>query len=40
MEALAASNKKKYRELLEWLGDYDPEFFDAETVNKTLRKRF
>jgi hypothetical protein len=35
--ALKAPLKKKYRERLDWLGDFDPEFFDLEAVNRRLR---
>ncbi|MDR1933291.1 MAG: plasmid pRiA4b ORF-3 family protein [Spirochaetales bacterium] len=38
IEALKAPNRKKNRELLDWLGDYDPEAFDIDAVNKILRK--
>ncbi|HOV38400.1 MAG TPA: plasmid pRiA4b ORF-3 family protein [Spirochaetales bacterium] len=36
LEALKSPNKKKYRELLEWVGSYDPELFDVEKVNQEL----
>ncbi len=36
LEALHSPNKKKYRELLDWVGNYDPEQFDIEEVNKRL----
>jgi hypothetical protein len=37
LEALQSSNKKKNRELLDWLGDYDPEAFDIDAVNEILK---
>ena len=37
LEALKAPHKKKYRERLDWLGDYDPEAFDLEAVNARLQ---
>ncbi|MFQ3621618.1 MAG: plasmid pRiA4b ORF-3 family protein, partial [Spirochaetales bacterium] len=40
IEALNAPNKKKYREVLNWVGKYDPDQFDLEEVNKALRKTF
>ncbi|MDR1316835.1 MAG: plasmid pRiA4b ORF-3 family protein [Spirochaetales bacterium] len=36
LEALASSNKKKNRELLSWLGEYDPEAFDIDAINEIL----
>jgi len=36
LEALHSPNKKKYRELLEWVGNFDPELFDIQQVNKKL----
>jgi hypothetical protein len=39
MEALADSDDDEHDDLLDWLGDdYDPNFFDAEQVNRTLKK--
>ncbi|MCX7788033.1 MAG: plasmid pRiA4b ORF-3 family protein [Spirochaetes bacterium] len=37
LEALHAPNKKKYRELLDWVGSYDPELFDLEQINAKLK---
>jgi hypothetical protein len=37
MEALAAPHKKKYRELLNWAGGFDPEYFDIHKVNRLFR---
>jgi hypothetical protein len=40
LEALKNRKKKKYAELLEWLGDeYDPEQFDIEEINTILQPR-
>ncbi|MDR1949366.1 MAG: plasmid pRiA4b ORF-3 family protein [Spirochaetaceae bacterium] len=36
LEALREPRKKKNRELLEWVGDYDPEDFDVDMVNEVL----
>ncbi|MDR3343200.1 MAG: plasmid pRiA4b ORF-3 family protein [Treponema sp.] len=33
LEALKAPKKKKNRELLEWLEDFNPEYFDVDEVN-------
>jgi hypothetical protein len=37
LEALAGPKKKKSRELLEWVGDFDPEYFDVDQVNTRLQ---
>ncbi|MDR1626829.1 MAG: plasmid pRiA4b ORF-3 family protein [Spirochaetia bacterium] len=37
LKVLESPNKKKNRELLDWLGDYDPEAFDADAVNALLK---
>jgi hypothetical protein len=39
LEALEDPNRKKHRELLDWLGPYDPEAFDMDAVNEILRKK-
>ena len=36
LEAIHSPNKKKYRELLEWVGNFDPELFDIQQVNRKL----
>jgi hypothetical protein len=36
LEALAAPKKKKNREVLEWVGAFDPAYFDLDYVNKLL----
>lgn len=38
LEALADSDNEEQADLLDWLGEYDPEFFDVEQVNRTLKK--
>ncbi|GAB4367856.1 MAG: hypothetical protein Kow009_04690 [Spirochaetales bacterium] len=38
LEALQSPAKKKNREILEWVGDFDPEHFDLQQVNKKLAK--
>jgi hypothetical protein len=38
IEALKAPKKKENKELLEWVGSYDPEAFDINAVNKILKK--
>ena len=38
-QALGDRKNPQWRELLTWLGDYDPEFFDVGRVNKRLRPR-
>jgi hypothetical protein len=37
IEALKSPGKKKYRERLNWLGEFDPEFFDLTAANRRLR---
>ncbi len=37
LEALHSPNKKKYRELLDWVGDYNPEVFNPEEINQKLK---
>jgi hypothetical protein len=37
LEALESPNKKKNRELLDWLGKYDPEAFDVNAVNDIFK---
>lgn len=36
IEALKNKNKSENREILRWLGNYDPEKFDIDKVNKAL----
>lgn len=36
--ALNSPSRQENAELLEWLGEYDPEHFDADMVNKRLKK--
>jgi hypothetical protein len=38
LKALKDPSRPKNAELLEWLGEYDPEHFDANMVNKMLAK--
>jgi len=37
LQALRSPRKKKYRELLDWVGDYDPEAFDIDAINSRLK---
>ncbi|MDR2589019.1 MAG: plasmid pRiA4b ORF-3 family protein [Spirochaetales bacterium] len=37
LEALISPGKKKNLELLDWLGDYDPEYFAKDEVNEILK---
>ncbi|MDR3170888.1 MAG: plasmid pRiA4b ORF-3 family protein, partial [Treponema sp.] len=37
LEALKAPKKKKNRELLDWLEDFDPEYFEVDEVNSLFR---
>ncbi|MDR1625395.1 MAG: plasmid pRiA4b ORF-3 family protein [Spirochaetia bacterium] len=39
LEALKAPDRKKHRELLDWLGKYDPEAFDMDAVNEIFQKK-
>jgi hypothetical protein len=39
LEALKTQDRKKHRELLDWLGKYDPEAFDMGAVNEILQKK-
>jgi len=39
LRALAKPQTKEDRELLKWAGNYDPEHFDLEAVNRRLRPR-
>lgn len=36
IDALTGKDKSEYEDLLEWLGDYDPEKFDIDKINKTI----
>jgi hypothetical protein len=38
LKALKNSNHPDSAELLEWLGEYDPEYFEADAVNERLKK--
>ncbi len=38
LKALKNPSRPDNAELLEWLGEYDPEYFDADMVNKRLAK--
>lgn len=38
LEALADSDDEEHDDLLDWLGDYDPELFDAEEINRIFRE--
>ena len=37
LEAVKSPFKKRYRERLDWLGDFDPEYFDIDAANRRLR---
>ena len=37
VQALKSKNKRKYRDILGWLGDYDLEKFDIDEVNEAIR---
>ena len=39
LNAIRNPKKKDSQELLEWLGDYDPEKFDIEDINSDLRPK-
>ncbi len=36
IDALTNKDKSEYEDLLEWLGDYDPEKFDIDKINKAI----
>ncbi len=36
IDALTSKYKSEYEDLLEWLGDYDPEEFDIDEINKAI----
>lgn len=36
IDALTGKDKSEYEDLLEWLGDYDPEEFDIDKINKAI----
>ena len=36
IDALTSKDKSEYEDLLEWLGDYDPEKFDIDKINKAI----
>ena len=36
IDALTNKDKSEYEDLLEWLGDYDPETFDIDEINKAI----
>lgn len=36
LEALAEPSEKRHAELLEWCGEFDPEEFDLESINRML----
>ena len=36
IDALTGKGKSEYEDLLEWLGDYDPEKFDIDKINKAI----
>ena len=36
IEALKNKNKSEYQDILDWLGDYDPEKFNIDEVNKAI----
>jgi hypothetical protein len=37
--ALKDKKKAKYKELLEWVGNYDPEYFNIEQINEFLKEK-
>lgn len=39
LKALKAEDKTEYEDLLEWVGDYDPEYFDLDQTNEMLKIR-
>ncbi len=36
IDALTSKDKSEYEDLLEWLGNYDPEKFDIDKINKAI----
>lgn len=36
IDALTGKDKSEYEDRLEWLGDYDPEKFDIDEINKAI----
>ena len=36
IDALTGKDKSEYEDLLEWLGNYDPEKFDIDKINKAI----
>jgi hypothetical protein len=40
LEALKKPKLKKNREILEWVGDFDPEYFSLEEVNRMFKQTF
>lgn len=40
LEAMADPGHERHEEYLDWRGAFDPEAFDLEAVNRTLRKVF
>lgn len=40
LEALQDPHSKKYEEMHEWAGDFDPEYFNLEEINAHLEKIF
>jgi len=40
VKVLSNQKGKKYKELIEWLGEeFDPEYFDKEAINELLKKK-
>jgi hypothetical protein len=39
LQALQDANHPSHEEVSEWLGDYDPESFSADEINRRLRRR-
>ncbi len=39
LQALQNANHPSHEEACEWLGDFHPDFFSAEEINKKLRRR-
>jgi hypothetical protein len=38
LEVLAGPRNKRYKELVDWLGAYDPEAFDAKRATSLMRR--
>jgi len=40
LEILSDPNHEQHRDIKDWIGDFDPEYFSVEEANKRLRKSF